>query len=163
MTTTTKNALSARSVLSAPTLTHPDMRFLREEGGEDFLRDFVSARFGFSAIHDAPEMWEGEDGCVYTLRGLVNDYNAMREDPETDARLDADGIECFEDFMDYETAMGGFLREMSHYYGFTVDGYETGEYFADIESAFDAAELFQQRGNMNRRIEIVRYIVSGNN
>ena len=91
-----KNALYDRvrfsvSVNSAPTLTHPDMRFLREEGGEDFL------------------------------------------------------------------------REMSHYYGFTIDGYETGEYFADIESAFDAAELFQQRGNMNKRIEIVRYTVSGNN
>lgn len=164
--TTTKNALSAPSAvsaLSAPVLTCNDCAFLIEEAGSDFLQDFISARFGFSAVYSAPEMWEGEDGNLYTLRDLVNDYNAMREDSDFAARLEEDEIECFDDFLDYQTAMGGFLRKLSTYYGFTVNGYDTGEYFEYIESAFDAAELFQQRGNMHKRIEIVRYVVSDNN
>lgn len=150
--TTTKKALSA------PLLTQNDRAFLTEECGADFLNDFTSAGFGFTAVYGAPEMFIGEDGNLYTVRDLVNDYNAMREDAETAAAFEEDGIESFDDFMDYQTAMGGFLREMSHYYGFRVNGYETGEFFEDIESAFDAAELFQQRGNMNKRIEIVRYL-----
>lgn len=168
---TTKKAVSAvsapsardLSALSAPVLTCNDRAFLIEEAGSDFLQDFISARFGFSAAYSAPEMWEGEDGNLYTLRDLVNDYNAMREDSDFAARLEEDEIESFDDFLDYQTAMGGFLRELSTYYGFTVNGYDTGEYFCDIESAFDAAELFQQRGNMNKRIEIVRHVVSDNN
>ena len=169
----TKNSLSApfcaekipglSAPLSVPSwLALSDCEFLRDECGEDFLRDFIGTGFHFADALAPDEMYIGQDNALYSKSFLLRDYNAAREDESTSAWLDDEEIESFDDFMDYQTAMSGFLVKLPVYYGYSVNGYDTGEYAEDIETIFDKAELALMRNTDaafrgDYRINIVRY------
>lgn len=166
--TTTKNTLSApsayrgrdnRPAVFASWLGYSACCWIEEEAGADFLRDFAEAHFLFTLSHEAPDMWVGDDGLLRTQRDLVNEYNEAREDEETEAYFEENEIECFQDFMDDLTAMGGFLHPLYDYFGITIDGTDTAERFEYIEDAFDEAErwLIHHPGE-GKRVTIVRYI-----
>lgn len=123
----------------------------------DFLAHMMDRGFGYTAEPLSGTWYLGQDDCYYGLESLREQYEDVAESMAED-----DDIHSFEDFLEYGTAMGGFMQQVREAYSFRIDGYpdDPDRWVDSIEYACERAEneLVYMPGE--HEVTIVRYVAS---